>query len=88
MKELAGKLNIKGHLCGTRNQAMMYAPADIEVHAGSDGRFYVLDFARQESNQILFLMFITNIFADLCQRKSKAKELGINHFTSFSDQSL
>jgi hypothetical protein len=45
MKKLAGAMNIKGHIVGNE-QVMIHGPADIEVHKGSDGRFYVIDFAR------------------------------------------
>lgn len=49
MMARAGKLiNIKAHICGVLPATCrpLFGPTDIEVHLGSDGRFYVLDFAR------------------------------------------
>ncbi|KAL6059841.1 Clu domain-containing protein [Balamuthia mandrillaris] len=48
MKRLAEKLNIKGHKAGVHrwNAKFLHAPADLEGHKGSDGRFYLLDFSR------------------------------------------
>lgn len=45
--ELAGKkLHLKGHLAGNSQGRLSYGPGDLEGHLGTDGRFYVLDFAR------------------------------------------
>eukprot|EP01133_Synstelium_polycarpum_P013661 gene13661-16088_t len=47
MRLAAAKLNVKGHLCGAGDkQQLLYGPTDIEGHMGTDGLFYVLDFAR------------------------------------------
>eukprot|EP01105_Mastigella_eilhardi_P019239 TRINITY_DN4515_c0_g1_i4.p1 TRINITY_DN4515_c0_g1~~TRINITY_DN4515_c0_g1_i4.p1 ORF type:complete len:1994 (+),score=419.79 TRINITY_DN4515_c0_g1_i4:519-5984(+) len=46
MKEVAAKINIKGHMCGFNAKRMLYAPCDIEGHLGTDGEFYLVDFAR------------------------------------------
>lgn len=43
MEEAATKLNLAAHRCGA---VTMYGPADIEGHAGEDGRAYVIDVAR------------------------------------------
>ena len=45
MQEAGRILNLKGHRVGP-DETLVYGPADIEGHIGSDGRFYVLDFAR------------------------------------------
>ena len=41
-------LNIKAHLVGPRNgnRVMVYSPADLEAHIGTDGKAYLLDFSR------------------------------------------
>ena len=46
MKECAALLNIKSHLCGPDNGVLMHSAADIEGHAGTDHRLYLLDFSR------------------------------------------
>jgi Clustered mitochondria len=44
---MAGKrLNLKEHRVGLKQLVSVYGPGDIEVHEGSDGKFYVLDFGR------------------------------------------
>ena len=45
MKEVAEKLNLKGHNTGQK-KVTVYGPGDIEGHLGKDGKFYVLDFGR------------------------------------------
>jgi hypothetical protein len=45
MKEAGRILNLKGHLVGD-DQVEIFGPADIEGHQGTDGRYYLLDFAR------------------------------------------
>ncbi|KAF2073114.1 hypothetical protein CYY_005583 [Polysphondylium violaceum] len=46
MKESAKILNLKGHLVGKENPKLLHSCGDIEGHIGSDGNFYLLDFAR------------------------------------------
>ncbi|GAM21633.1 hypothetical protein SAMD00019534_048080 [Acytostelium subglobosum LB1] len=46
MIRMAGLLNIKGHFSGLTTPTLIYGPGDIEVHKGSDNRFYMIDFAR------------------------------------------
>jgi len=46
MKAAAQKLNLKGHMAGIYPTREIFGPGDIEGHAGEDGRYYVLDFAR------------------------------------------
>ncbi|GAM18575.1 hypothetical protein SAMD00019534_017500 [Acytostelium subglobosum LB1] len=46
MRRLAKKMNIKGHLVGLTSPTLIYGPGDIEVHKGTDGRYYMIDFAR------------------------------------------
>jgi len=46
MKESAKILNLKGHLVGKENSKLLHSCGDIEGHIGSDGKFYLLDFAR------------------------------------------
>ncbi|KAL7718968.1 Clu domain-containing protein [Entamoeba marina] len=43
MKSVATTLNIKGHVIRGN---LLYAPADIEVYEGRDGRYYVLESTR------------------------------------------
>lgn len=57
----AGKfLNLKPHTVG-QNLAVIHFPADIECHAGSDGRYYILDTARlwcPEAPSFVFLALL------------------------------
>lgn len=50
MESVAKKINIKGHFCGLSadpsERRFLHSPCDIEGHKGTDGEFYVLDFAR------------------------------------------
>ena len=48
MRKAGEQLNIKGHYGGKHpsNQQFIYGPTDIEGHRGTDGRYYVIDFAR------------------------------------------
>lgn len=48
MKEASQLLNIKEHMCGVvkATSQSLCAPADLEGHLGTDGRFYLLDFSR------------------------------------------
>eukprot|EP01124_Arcella_intermedia_P027445 TRINITY_DN5370_c0_g1_i5.p1 TRINITY_DN5370_c0_g1~~TRINITY_DN5370_c0_g1_i5.p1 ORF type:complete len:1374 (+),score=357.93 TRINITY_DN5370_c0_g1_i5:609-4124(+) len=46
MKWLAKQLNLKKHFTGKDQKTSLYGPGDIEVHTGTDGRYYVLDFHR------------------------------------------
>ncbi|KAH3763191.1 Histidine kinase [Pelomyxa schiedti] len=47
VRNAAKQMNIKGHACGTKEYPQfLWSPADLEGHIGSDGRFYLLDFAR------------------------------------------
>lgn len=49
MKEAASLLKIKEHRVGADSKTgitKLAAPCDIEGHIGTDGRFYLLDFAR------------------------------------------
>lgn len=46
MEQAAKSMNIKGHYVGSDQEKLIYGPGDIEGHLGSDGRFYLLDFAR------------------------------------------
>eukprot|EP01133_Synstelium_polycarpum_P001079 gene1079-1223_t len=46
MKNSASTLNIKGHIVGKEQPKMLHSCGDIEGHIGSDGNFYLLDFAR------------------------------------------
>eukprot|EP01105_Mastigella_eilhardi_P015608 TRINITY_DN3574_c0_g1_i1.p1 TRINITY_DN3574_c0_g1~~TRINITY_DN3574_c0_g1_i1.p1 ORF type:complete len:593 (-),score=166.43 TRINITY_DN3574_c0_g1_i1:44-1822(-) len=40
-------MNLKGHWCGRKeSHKYLWAPADLEGHRGTDGRLYLLDFAR------------------------------------------
>ncbi|KYR01649.1 hypothetical protein DLAC_01652 [Tieghemostelium lacteum] len=45
MERIAGILNLKGHIVGLP-KTTIFGPGDIEVHKGTDGRYYMLDFAR------------------------------------------
>ncbi|GAM26590.1 hypothetical protein SAMD00019534_097650 [Acytostelium subglobosum LB1] len=46
MKKSASILNIKEHMVGRDNPKLLHCCGDIEGHIGSDGHFYLLDFAR------------------------------------------
>jgi hypothetical protein len=46
MEELGRRMNLKQHMAGKDISAEVCGPADIEVHKGLDGRFYVIDHAR------------------------------------------
>ena len=47
MAQAGRRLNLKGHVVGAGAQAkLLYGPGDIEVHLGTDRRFYVIDAAR------------------------------------------
>ncbi|EFA76500.1 putative protein 150-kD protein cluA [Heterostelium album PN500] len=48
MVKLARKLNLKGHQVGLMEdtKTLIFGPGDIEVHRGTDGRYYMIDFAR------------------------------------------
>ncbi|EFA85283.1 Histidine kinase A [Heterostelium album PN500] len=46
MKKSASILNIKGHVVGRDTPKLLHSCGDIEGHIGSDGNFYLLDFAR------------------------------------------
>ncbi|EFA75197.1 hypothetical protein PPL_11271 [Heterostelium album PN500] len=46
MERLAGIMNIKGHMVGLVTPTLIYGPGDIEVHKGTDGNYYMIDFAR------------------------------------------
>ena len=48
MKEVAKRLNLKGHMHRQESgeEVEVYGPLDIEVHQGLDGRIYVVDAAR------------------------------------------
>ncbi|GAM18576.1 hypothetical protein SAMD00019534_017510 [Acytostelium subglobosum LB1] len=46
MKRLAKKMFIKGHTVGLNTPVTIFGPGDIEVHKGTDGRYYMIDFAR------------------------------------------
>lgn len=35
-----------GHMVGRVSPKLIYGPGDIEGHKGTDGRFYLIDFAR------------------------------------------
>eukprot|EP01132_Coremiostelium_polycephalum_P008397 gene8397-10313_t len=45
MERMAGLLNLRGHTVG-KEKRFLYGPGDIEVHKGTDGRYYMIDFAR------------------------------------------
>lgn len=64
MEELGKKMNIKGHIVGAKRKVEIYGPADIEVHKGKDGKYYVLDFARYMPPEVnlRFLFFIFKIY--------------------------
>ncbi|GAM22209.1 hypothetical protein SAMD00019534_053840 [Acytostelium subglobosum LB1] len=46
MKRMAELMCIKGHYVGLNHPTLIYGPGDIEVHKGTDGRYYMIDFAR------------------------------------------
>ena len=47
MVQAATTINVKPHVVGSGAGAkLIYGPCDIEVHRGSDGRYYVVDAAR------------------------------------------
>ena len=47
IQQVGEALNLKGHLVEASNGSMFtYGPVDMEGHLGSDGRFYLVDFAR------------------------------------------
>lgn len=54
MKQAAEIINIRNHICGLRAMSgarlrgwkELCAPADLEGHLGTDGHFYLIDFAR------------------------------------------
>lgn len=43
VERVGAKLNLRPHLVGTTKLA---GPGDMEVHLGTDGRYYMLDLAR------------------------------------------
>ena len=43
MARAAARLNLKEHRVG---QGLIHSAADVEVHLGTDQRYYMLDFAR------------------------------------------
>jgi hypothetical protein len=45
MDVLGQHLNLRKHLVG-KQRAAIVGPGDIEGHLGTDGRYYLLDFAR------------------------------------------
>ncbi|KYQ99699.1 hypothetical protein DLAC_03639 [Tieghemostelium lacteum] len=45
MERISKILNLRGHTVGL-TQTFIYGPGDIEVHKGTDGRYYMIDFAR------------------------------------------
>ncbi|KYQ99726.1 hypothetical protein DLAC_03666 [Tieghemostelium lacteum] len=45
MERISQILNLRGHTAGL-TQTFIYGPGDIEVHKGTDGRYYMIDFAR------------------------------------------
>ncbi|KYQ99698.1 hypothetical protein DLAC_03638 [Tieghemostelium lacteum] len=45
MERISKILNLRGHTVGL-SQTFIYGPGDIEVHKGTDGRYYMIDFAR------------------------------------------
>jgi len=46
MKTVGNRLNLKGHWTGLNVRQFIYGAGDVEAHLGTDGRYYVLDFAR------------------------------------------
>ncbi|PRP82048.1 hypothetical protein PROFUN_03738 [Planoprotostelium fungivorum] len=46
MKRAASHLNLKAHVAGVSGRMIIYGPVDIEVHLGSDQRYYLIDAAR------------------------------------------
>jgi hypothetical protein len=46
MEKVGKALNLKGHYVGLNEQHLIYGAGDVEVHRGTDGRHYVVDFAR------------------------------------------
>jgi hypothetical protein len=46
MDEFGRRMNLKAHSAGREITSIVTGPADIEVHQGTDGRYYVLDLAR------------------------------------------
>lgn len=46
MDEFGRRLNLKKHLAGRDRSSAIVGPADIEVHKGTDSRYYVIDHAR------------------------------------------
>lgn len=46
MEEFGRRMNLKAHSAGRDLISSVHGPADIEVHLGTDGRYYVLDLAR------------------------------------------
>jgi hypothetical protein len=48
MRVVGQRLNLKGHWTGLGVRQYIYGAGDVEVHEGTDGRYYVLDFARLE----------------------------------------
>ena len=46
MEEVGNRLNLKGHKIQNHLNKIIYGPADIEAHKGTDGKYYAVDFAR------------------------------------------
>jgi len=49
LAKIAQLLNLKGHYVTSKDHSQMefvYGPADLEIHEGFDGRYYVIDCAR------------------------------------------
>lgn len=45
MEQLGAHLNLRKHFVG-KQRVPIFGPGDIEGHLGTDGRYYLLDFAR------------------------------------------
>lgn len=50
--QCAKALNLKAHYAGEVESQKIYTPVDIEGHKGTDGRYYLLDFARLMPPQV------------------------------------
>lgn len=46
IETICTNLNLKAHMAGIGVPKLIYSPADIEVHIGTDNRYYAIDFSR------------------------------------------
>ena len=71
-------LNLKEHFCGTFQQKQLSTPCDLEVHRGTDGKIYLIDFSRlmppenpHTNKSYYFYFYLFFYFSIYCFRKTK-----------------